>query len=405
MTAAKDRKNKAELSFKTPSLDQLWSCLQRCLFFEEPSGRWSRIISQVARHLNGKNKDLDDASFSEQQTCFQAVFGTPEDILDETARAFNLLLAMKDLELFGSAEFDIWLLSQSNDDESGDDVEAEATEEEEFKTLAESLLKKLEHEEQEPTQAQILYLQQAWHTVPYWRVVESAGPWAEDALAIFVARMLDKLDKLQPGLSTANLLNAFDEFNKLLKEERTELPSNFLPTVLVLVEGNTEAVVLPKFVRLSGINPQEISPFFIPCGGANQLLRKFLHLRDITTLPILCILDDDAIEQSATIEDLLRERDRLHVWRQGEIEDTFPSLSLLETLNAYLHSLGVSELLSADQLKDGERRTEQLDRIWRARGLGDFDKVGFAQFQTARIKQSSDIPDDAKKLLKILRSM
>ncbi|MBX9573952.1 MAG: hypothetical protein K2X77_33965 [Candidatus Obscuribacterales bacterium] len=404
MTAAKDRKTNLDISFKTPSLDQLWSSLQRCLIFEEPSGRWNRLISQVSRHLNGK-RDIDEASFEEQQECFKAVFGTPEDLLDLTARSMNLVLALKDLQTFDSAEFDIWLLSQTNEENA---KELSSTEQEEvaiLEAIAGDTLSTEPDTTVVPSQAQIQYLHHAWNIVPYWRVLESAGPWAEDPMAIFIARFMARLDLMRPTLSKEFFKNALSEFDKLLKEERSELPSNFQPTILALVEGNTEAIVLPRFVSLSGISPQTATVMFISCGGANQLLRRYLHLRDTTVLPILCVLDHDAIEQAATIHDLLRDTDRLHVWREGELEDTFPALSLLETLNAYLHSMGVSELLRADELKDGEHRTEQLDRLWRARGLGNFDKVGFAQFQSARIRQTSDIPDDAKSLLKTLKSM
>lgn len=404
MTAAKDRNTNSEISFKTPSLDQLWSSLQRCLIFEEPSSRWSRLISQVSRHLNGK-KDLDEASFEEQQECFSAVFGTPEDLLDLTARAMNLVLALRDLRTFDSAEFDIWLLSQTNEETA---KELSSSEEEEIATLEEIAGDTLSTEPDTtvvPSQAQLQYLHHAWTIVPYWRVLESAGPWADDPMAIFIARFMARLDIMRPNLSKEFFKSALTEFEKLLKEERDELPSNFQPTVLALVEGNTEALVLPRFVSLSGISPQAMTAMFIPCGGANQLLRKYLHLRDTTVLPILCVLDHDAVEQADTIQDLLRDEDRLHVWSEGELEDTFPALAILETLNAYLHSLGVSELLRADELTASERRTEQLDRLWRMRGLGNFDKVGFAQFQAARIRQSSDIPNDAKKLLNTLKSM
>lgn len=404
MTAAKDHRTNSEISFKTPSLDQLWSSLQRCLVFEEPSSRWNRLITQVSRHLNGK-KDIEDASFEEQQECFQAVFGTPADLLDLTARAMNLVLALRDLQTFDNAEFDIWLLSQTNEEETKEQSAETQAEISILEEIAGDVLSTEPNTTVVPSQAQVQYLHHAWTIVPYWRVLESAGPWAEDPMAIFVARFMARLDLMRPNLSKEFFRSALTEFDKLLKEEREHLPTNFQPTVLALVEGNTEAIVLPRFVSVSSITAQEKTTMFIACGGANQLLRRYLHLRDVTTLPILCVLDHDAIEQAVTIEDLLRDEDRLHVWNEGELEDTFPALSLLETLNAYLHSMGVSELLRSDELTNGERRTEQLDRLWRARGLGNFDKVEFAQFQAARIRQSSDIPDDAKSLLKTLKSM
>ena len=362
------------------------------MFFEEPSSRWGRLIAQVSRQQTGKNKDLSETTLSEQEECFRTVFGTPEDLLDQTARAFNLVLAMKDLQIFEAAEYDIWFLSQSNEENQPDFPPV-------FFDIARNLLGT------EPSLPQVQSLNAAWNVVPYWRIVESAGPWAEDNLAIFISKFLNRLDRLKPDLSWDSMGNALSEFDKLVHDDRANLPSNFQPTLIALVEGNTEAILLPRFVSVAGIRAQTGTPLFIPCGGANQLLRKYLHLRDQVKLPILCVVDHDADEQSDTIRDLARDHDRLHIWNLGEIEDTFPALSLLEMLNAYLHSKGVSDLLQSNDLTYSERRTEQLDRLWRSRGLGDFDKVGFAQFQAGRIKHISEVPEEAKRLLSLLKTM
>lgn len=391
MTAAKDLKSN-QLSFKSASLDQLWACLQRCLLFEEPSSRWTKLLAQTARLVNGKSRDLSQLPFSEQQNCFRKVFGTPEDLLEPTARLFNLILALQDLRNFESADFDIWFFSQGND-------ELPLTSAPEFTEIAKALLKA------EPTAAQSASLAHAWNTVPYWRVLESNGPWAEDSLTEFAVSVLGKLDRMRPVLEPDSVMSAEHEFRMRLCDWRSKLPGNFQPSVLVLVEGSTESILLPRFLSLTDRKSKDGTAMFIACGGANQLLRKYLHLQDLTHLPILCVVDHDAAEQIETIEDVLREKDHLHIWSVGEIEDTFPAGMLLESLNAYLQSLGVAEYLSMEDLGGVGKRTESLDRMWRHRGLGDFDKVGFAEFQAGRVRHSNEIPKEAQMLMNTIREM
>lgn len=391
LTAEKERKT-ATLTFKSASLDQLWSCLQRCLLFEEPSSRWSKLIAQVSRLAIGKSRDISELSLNEQQRYFQSVFGTPPDLLDDTARTFNLILAMQDIRLFEAADFNLWFFSQGNDDLP---LQSDPF----FKELASEILM------EEASDAQALSLQHAWNFVPYWRVLESSGPWAEDPLADLACSFMNKLDNKRLTLELGPILAAEEEFRKTIKDLRATLPASFQPSSLVLVEGNTETILLPKFLKLCGGKLAQRQSLFISCGGANQLLRKYLHLRDICRLPILCVVDHDAEDQIDTINDVLRDEDKLHAWSVGEIEDTFPEQTLLAQLNDYLQSLGSSDIVRKEDLTEGQARTVVLDRLWRYRGLGNFDKVGFAEFQTARLKHVQDVPEEGRRLMDTIKEM
>ena len=308
-------------------------------------------MSQVTRHVNGKARDLTQLSQNEQLSCFNTVFGTPEDLLDLSARTFNLVLALQDLRRFETADYNVWYFSQISD-EAGQEYDPI------FTDIAAQVLAA------PPGIAQVASLAHAWQFVPYWRVLESSGPWSEDALADFAASFLQRLDRMPLSLSVESVLSAENEFCKLLHGARARLPVSFQPSLLVLVEGTTETVLLPRFLSLmsAGKKGQEISgsadqaAMFISCGGANQLLRKYLHLQDITRLPILCVIDHDATEQIKTIREMQRDIDYLHVWSVGEIEDTFDRNALLGGLNAYLTALGASDLLLPEDLCLGARR-------------------------------------------------
>lgn len=387
--------------FKSASLDQIWSCLQRYLLFEEPSSRWSKLILQVSKLALAKNKDLSKIAFSAQQDHFVSVFGTPPEILDDSSRLFNLVLAIQDLRTFESSDFDLWFLSQENE-ETPETFSSTSS----LQRLAQKVLG------EEPSPAQIASLDHAIKAVPYWRILESNGPWSNNPLADFVVQMLSQIDRQIQARNVDALLVNPDlvlELDKTFRESalafRAKLPASFQPDLLVLVEGSTELILLPRFLSLTNSRQKPGAAMFIACGGANQLLRKYVQLRDSCKLPILCVLDHDAAEQIDEIEQIMRECDYLHVWSAGEIEDTFAAPILLRDLNAYLNHVGVMDSLVLQDLLSKPRRTEVLDRLWRARGLGDFDKVGFANFQATTIKQIAEIPEEARNLMHTIKGM
>jgi len=57
----------------------------------------------------------------------------------------------------------------------------------------------------------------------------------------------------------------------------------------------------------------------------------------------------------------------------------------------------------ADQFESGQKRTPLLNRIWRSKSLGNFDKVEFAAFVAQNVQTQADIPEDFQKLIQLLK--
>jgi hypothetical protein len=168
-----------------------------------------------------------------------------------------------------------------------------------------------------------------------------------------------------------------------------------LPNFVLLVEGPTEVLLLPRFAALLDFNFSGAGAMVVPAGGANQVAKNYLYLREVLRLPIFVLLDRDAEEQNEILQSSLRDDDRLHVLADGEIEDVLTTDAFVPLLNKYIHSLPmvVSDTLSIrdEEFASALPRTRILDRLWKERNLGKFDKLGFAKFVSGELAPS-DLP-------------
>lgn len=352
--------------------------------FDEPPIKWTRLLTQVSKLLKNGPPDLADEPLASQQEVFRAVFGSQQNIA--ASRVFNAVLALEEAERFEDACFYNWYLSF-----------AETEDVDRTSALAQEITKHFGL-----PQGAALWLEHACSAVPDWCGLLESGPWTEEPLALFVA------DCLRPHLSAPESVDTVllmqQTFRDLLRKRRNELSTNFQPNVVLLVEGVTESILIPRIAQL--LNAKLVGMAIIACGGANQLLRRYIGLIDVTPLPVFCLIDRDADEPIATIRQLLRtEKDSLHVWQEGEIEDALGMEILLRYLNLFLSETGASAPISLRDMETaGKNRTVDLDRVWRARGLGDFDKVGFARYVAEHIS-ADEIPPQMRQLVANLKTL
>ena len=191
-------------------------------------------------------------------------------------------------------------------------------------------------------------------------------------------------------------------WSELLIERRPYLPGDFLPQMMLLAEGATETVLIPAFAERLGFDLSANGVDVIACGGARQVAKTYLTMRDLTVLPIVVLLDADVDEEAELLQDSLRASDRLVILEGGEIEDIFAEDAFRRYINLYLAELGCTDLLVGQPPRTREsRRVPVLDRIWKARGLGSFDKIGFAEV-VAKNMVAQDVPQEARRLVKTL---
>ncbi|MBS2006323.1 MAG: hypothetical protein JST01_04745 [Cyanobacteria bacterium SZAS TMP-1] len=109
-------------------------------------------------------------------------------------------------------------------------------------------------------------------------------------------------------------------------------------------------------------------------------------------IPIVCVFDGDAEDSSSVIEEDLRECDGLVTLESRELEDCYSYEQLLKILNRQLMQSGQTlSSASFDIPREGPRKNA-LNKLFRARGLGDFDKIAFARSTVDLASSEDDVP-------------
>ncbi len=189
----------------------------------------------------------------------------------------------------------------------------------------------------------------------------------------------------------------FLELSEISSQSRIELQTPLPEKMVLLVEGNTEQIALPHLAKCMGIDFNKHGLAIICVGGKNQMLKQFMDWVAASKLPLRVILDSDAEEQIEAIQAHLREQDKLFVIKEGEFEDSFELDSLIDLANQIL--VAGQPLVEPGEFEPGARRTVELDKIWRRRGLGNFDKVAFANAVVDYVENESQVPASLKRII------
>ena len=181
-----------------------------------------------------------------------------------------------------------------------------------------------------------------------------------------------------------------------LIEKRQKYGLRFPVVKVVLCEGITEEILLPKFAKLSGFDFDKNGVKLISAGGKNQVAKLYCELKDEHKIPIFILLDADAVEISEKINCVLRDTDSMYLICHGEFEDIF-SLNLIKrTINKRFKN--ICECCIAD-FKRNEPMTKTLSEFYRLHELGDFQKADFAKELAQNLKYETDLTDEIKQIV------
>ena len=170
-------------------------------------------------------------------------------------------------------------------------------------------------------------------------------------------------------------LNELFNTTKDVKEIRQKEKTLFPIEKVVLAEGITEEILLPKFANILGFDFDENGIVVIPAGGKNQVAKEYINLRERLKVPIVILLDADATEVAQRISNKLRTEDKLILIEKGEFEDILPLSLLKMAINyKYINIFKIKESDFSDELS----RVKDLEEIYRINGLGEFKKAEFA---------------------------
>jgi hypothetical protein len=384
--------------FQTPlnephklSAEDFWLTLQRFLIFEDPSSRWPKIRKGLLKMASKRMSAsvLGKLTPLEQDYLFSDIYGTTDEKSNSINRAINILFALKDFQKFQRITFDMWAVGLKDFYVQSDRPD--------FRKL-ENLAKDITAAN-DLAPSQELWLLHSCIAVPDWTALTSSGPWSKDERAQFVQRLIGHLGSELTAGSVSGLLKQF-----ALEEEsaRSNLPGGFLPERILLVEGPTEQIVIPHFARCLNLDFDARRIMLVPSGGANQVLRRYLNFRELVSIPIQCLLDGDVAQYAEAISEHLRDQDELFSLDSGEIEDVFSREQLTRIANSYIQlhkGSSVDAPVLIDEIGEEASNKEVLERLWRRRNWGSFDKIGFAQATTKSITQASEVPGELRQII------
>jgi len=362
-------------NLRTAGETEVWSVLSRFLTFEEPDDRFSQLRKSVRKQFD-KKAPFDALPLKQQAEFLRKVYNArPQDA------AVNFALAFEDLRRFNQLTFASWMKSDWQNPFASDLFDAG-----QFKLTA----------------PEKLWLNNSIASTPgWWQLLNGGNQWADDPRVKFITSFTSQTASQFQGtqFKVENSNEILDQWRKHLAEKRSELPGSFLPEVIVLVEGQSETLILPAFARLLGTNFNAMAIHIEACHGAKQVVKHYLNLKELTVLPIVCVLDADVSESAEIISDSLRSTDKMITVSQGEIEDSFSNAAFHRLINIYLRESGCLEPIPyAEIMQDNGDRLDTIDRLFRIRGLGNFDKIGFAE-TVANNLSKSDVPEDGKRII------
>jgi len=368
--------------------DQFWAVVQRLLAFDEPV----RTSAQIRKILSKSRKPGEQSTtFSLSEQLASAFATTGVDRI--TNRLFTALFSQRMAQKIRDIAWDVWAAKQHGLTELADldDFELEFVRFACAKGLCDSALKWC---------LALLRANLPWHTL------KSKGPWVGDSRAATIRSLLSSFERVSLDSFSQLFLQCDSIFSQSVQTHRADLPGNFLPAGILLVEGTTEMILFPHIASRLGARLESCGLMLLAAGGANQVCKRFMQLKEVVAVPIACVLDADAVEQSEMIGDGLRERDQLHVLKVGEVEDTFSVSLFTDLLNQYLHgSLASAASINVEEFArhaSGKRNTQAAHKLLRQRASIDFNKVEFAKLAVQRIRSERDIPEELRYIVRAI---
>ena len=188
-----------------------------------------------------------------------------------------------------------------------------------------------------------------------------------------------------------SLLNSND-----LVKLRHERGLKFPIQKVLLVEGITEEILLPAFSKYLGFDFYKEGIQIIPAGGKNQVVKLYYKLAEQLKIPIFVLLDSDGKENILQIKPKLRYIDKIHLVSSGEFEDMLPKSLIIKTINNDLNNFAS---VTEEDINDELSEVENLENIFKTKGLHEFKKADFAKLVRDNITQDSDISPEISEII------
>lgn len=164
---------------------------------------------------------------------------------------------------------------------------------------------------------------------------------------------------------------------------------------IVIVEGITEEILLPKFAKLCGYDFDKMGIYLISAGGKNSVVKLFYQFSDVLNLPMFVLLDNDAEENFNEIKTKLRKFDKIHILKKGEFEDILPLRLIKRTINRHFRNYFSIQL---EDLRKDEFMTKILTELFKERRF-EFKKAEFAGLIGKNIENIKDVSEEIQDII------
>lgn len=216
-------------------------------------------------------------------------------------------------------------------------------------------------------------------------------------------------DILIKNLNQIFILNEFEKKiyeSKIILEpliKKSGLNIN-IPTTkkLILTEGITEQILLPRFAQVYGYDFDENNVELIQAGGKNQVAKYYLDYINYVKIPIVILLDNDAKAIYDILKPKLRKSDKIILLQNGEFEDLLLSSLIKKAINSNFKNVVQIDVSDIDK---NISKVEALEKLYRVKCLGDFQKGEFAKLIEKNISNKTHLSKSIINLLDIIKDV
>ncbi len=212
--------------------------------------------------------------------------------------------------------------------------------------------------------------------------------------------LLRRYKKLPLNIKRLILLQSHpDEEIKYLREKYA---LKFPVEKVVLCEGITEEILLPKFSQIYGYDFNKYGVHLISAGGKNQVAKLYCELKGELKIPVFILLDADAKPVSDIIKNILRPEDEIYLIKHGEFEDLFSLTLIRRTINNNFKNILKS---SVSDFRRDLPMTKILTEYYRENQLGDYQKADFAKQIYENINNEKDLTEEIISIIESIKSV
>lgn len=182
----------------------------------------------------------------------------------------------------------------------------------------------------------------------------------------------------------------------ILPELRSKFKLKYPISKLVLTEGITEEILLPKFAKKLNYDFDKHGVYVLGTGGKSKMPSLYLKLKKLVKIPIVMILDYDACEIYEFIKNNLAKKDTIILIKNGEFEDIVSKNLIKRSFNNHFYDI---EAVEMKELSESDSMCENIHNIYKSRALGEFQKAHFAKILASNISYKTDISIEIQSII------